>query len=445
MGLTCSIEAVLGYFTSSDDSAATLLSSIAWQLPVLIPVGLGMAWVATTVESIHWRCTVLASALVQLPLTAYIAHVFAKEFPVIPLGCTLIGSALLPRLLRARHAAHSVPVLAPPRDLSKPRLRPAVTLADLYPVAASEASTGTIATEPNSSEVSTHTVPVIVEAVSDTNLTVTEREESTVPPVTIETIASRIQASVLVCEILNHAQLASSLPPTDFTDLINRLLSICTETSAAREGQADRADSECFRAFFTCAKGSESHAESAVLCALALKHRIEALSEECEIKWGRELDVRIGVNTGEVLAAQFGPTHSLRLGIAGESAEWGRRLAGANQLYGSRILISAQTREMAEPAVELRPIDLLQRQLPPEAPEEVFELLAIAGTLTPEAQSRLSHYKEGFSHFRKRNWTAARRFLKAAQPTHGNDDAIDLLLHRIDEQEALAGLVLDGH
>ncbi|MEK0447644.1 MAG: hypothetical protein RLZZ399_2965, partial [Verrucomicrobiota bacterium] len=254
---------------------------------------------------------------------------------------------------------------------------------------------------------------------------------------------TRTQATVLHCEILNAAQLSRSLPPKDFAEIVNRLLGICAETTAARNGEMDRADSESFRAFFKQTASGEQHAQAAVHAALALRTRLQSLSDECELKSGCELDARIGISTGEVLLANFGPLKNQRVCVAGETSEWSRRLACANQLYGSKILVSSQTRRLAESAVELRSIDLLQRALPPEPPEEVFELLALAGTLSPEAQTRLQKYREGVAHLRLRNWSAARKCLRDAQPAQSTDDAIDLLVHRINEQEALAGLVLE--
>ena len=93
---------------------------------------------------------------------------------------------------------------------------------------------------------------------------------------------------------------------------------------------------------------------------------------------------------------------------------------------------------VAGEAFEARPIDLLQRELPPEPPEAVFELLATKGALSMEALERLNRYREGVALFRERRWQEAASALRAARPPRSSDDAIDLLLHRISEQETLA-------
>jgi adenylate cyclase len=248
----------------------------------------------------------------------------------------------------------------------------------------------------------------------------------------------RAECSILHCELLNHSQLVRLLPPDEAAHFINRYIGICNETASARYGRVDRADSEAFRAIFLPHPEGDPHSKAALHAALAIQARLKSLSAECEVRFGQELDIRLGVSSGELLVAHFGLPGALRAGFAGEPAEWARRLAGANLLYGSNILISEHTAALAGRAVETRPIDLLQRELPPQGPEEVFELLAITGTRDAESVTRLTPYRRGVAHLRNRNWKAARNALRAARPIGRADDAIDILLHRIDEQEALA-------
>jgi class 3 adenylate cyclase len=417
--MTCTLEAILGVKVGTDRDWFPLLTTLSFQLPILIPLGMGMAWVSASVGPRRWRFGICAGAVLQAPLTGWVAGLFDKHFSPFPVISTLLAAAILPRLLARQQAseASTATTLAPAPPPTPSPFRPA----------------------PQSGSQTPLPQPRILfqNASSPTSTTPTEPRWTVLP--------KRTQATILHCELLNQAQVAQSLQPREFAELLNRMLSICSDTAGSRGGEVDRADSESFRAFFLSEKTAEPHAEAAVHVALALRTRLAALSEECELKSGHELDVRIGISTGETLVAAFGPAREhQRTSVAGECTDWSRRLASTNQLYGSRILVSSHTCELTRQSVELRPIDLLQRHLPPEAPEEVCELIAIAKTLTPDAQRRLTLYKEGFAHFRARRWAAARQALRAALPQNGHDDAIELLLHRIDEQESLAGLLLPG-
>jgi adenylate cyclase len=220
--------------------------------------------------------------------------------------------------------------------------------------------------------------------------------------------------------------------------LLNQVINAFEEMVGSRGGVSDRLSGDSLRAFFETPPTDPAMGQNALHCALALKNRFGAISQACELKSGIDLDLRIGVNTGEMVIARFGSGVRHFDGVAGESAEWGGRLASANLLYGSRILIGASSHLLAGDGFEARPIDLLQREMPPEPPEAVFELLATKGALSMDARERLNLYCEGVMLFRERRWKEAAAALRAAQPKRSNDDAIDLLLHRISEQETLA-------
>ena len=259
-----------------------------------------------------------------------------------------------------------------------------------------------------------------------------EREDDPVPA------PRRAVCTVIHCELANHALLVNSMHPTEFTTLLNQVINAFEEMVGSRGGVSDRLSGDSLRAFFETPPTDPAMGQNALHCALALKNRFGAISQACELKSGIDLDLRIGVNTGEMVIARFGSGVRHFDGVAGESAEWGGRLASANLLYGSRILIGASSHLLAGDGFEARPIDLLQREMPPEPPEAVFELLATKGALSMDARERLNLYREGVMLFRERRWKEAAAALRAAQPKRSNDDAIDLLLHRISEQETLA-------
>lgn len=374
---------------------------------VLLPLSLGMAWVATSVDSRFWRIAVLVGALLQVPLSAHLSRLFEKPFAPWALTFSLILAWGLPEYLRSR----------------KPRLRAGDELDSAF-------------FDPS---------PLLNPAFPSQEDGQAKSPETSPPEVkqriSITPQADRVSCSILFCELANHNELADYLPPEQAALFINRLLKAFEETSSAHRGRTDRADGEAFRALFCVTYGVEEHAEAAMTAAIAIRERVQALSRECEQLFGLGLDVRMGVSSGEVLLAEFGSGSSKRIGIAGETAEWARRLAGANVLYGSRILISARTGLIGGHSVERRPIDMLQRHLPPHPPEEVFELLALQNTLDAAARDRLQLYRDGVSKFRARKWASARESLLAARPPERSDDAIDLLLLRIDEQQALTSLV----
>jgi class 3 adenylate cyclase len=404
----------------------------------------------------------VALTLLQFPVFHAALSVLEKPLPVVPLLGAVAFAGLLPEYFR--HRARTEPTgLSHPEVAPTEQSRPG----DFQPLSAETDDTApsndaSVEQQPDPAlcddaapsipatpVLEEPAVPALLEPIDSASaqivMAAVVQEKS--PSTLVESLpeARREECTVMHCELSNHAMLVRALPPAAFTTLMNQVLTVFETMVAARGGLCDRLGSEGMRAFFRSSEGTSAHAETALQCALALRARLESISQKCEVQSGYELDLRLGINSGEVVVAAFGSPSKCVLSVAGEPAEWAVRLAGANLLYGSKILLGARTSACAFECVETRPIDLLQRQLPPEPPEEVFELLASRGSLTAEAIERLVRYREGVDHFRARRWREAGAALRAARPPRQDDDAIDLLLHRISEQEALAAYVSEGH
>ena len=95
----------------------------------------------------------------------------------------------------------------------------------------------------------------------------------------------------------------------------------------------------------------EDHAEHAVQTALAMIKTLNEMNAE----WAREgkpqLDIGIGINTGDMIAGNVGSETIMSYTVIGDAVNLGARLESLNKDYGTRIIISEATRDAAERAV----------------------------------------------------------------------------------------------
>jgi class 3 adenylate cyclase len=431
-GITFSLlRAVL--WAQSPEPGESVFATLIGMLPEVAatcPLVFAAAWSSAALPCARWRALLFAGFMLQIPLTHRAADVFGLQFSL-PLMAWSIGLAgLFPeapwafRALRASRPWQACSAWLKLRKQTHQTRQPRVAGAAEAAVVATVSKPLTKPQEPAQS--------VSPDPAKSRDSALNPLKTPTEPA------PQRAFCTVIHCELANHATLVNSMNPGEFTSLLNKVINAFEEMVSARGGICDRLSSDALRAFFKTPPTETEQGQNALHCALSLKNRFSVISQACELKSGIELDMRIGVNTGEMVIAQFGSGSRTFCGVAGEAAEWGGRLASANLLYGSRVLIGASSHLLAGEAFEARPIDLLQRELPPEPPEEVFELLATKGALSMDALERLNRYREGVALFRERRWQEAASALRAARPPRSSDDAIDLLLHRISEQETLA-------
>ena len=92
--------------------------------------------------------------------------------------------------------------------------------------------------------------------------------------------------------------------------------------------------------------------------------------------------------------------------VLGDAPAVAEHLEGTNKDFGTRILITEETRRLAGSAVETR--EIASVDLPgEEKPQPVFELLARAGELPPEAVELCEIFHYGLTAWRERDWDRA--------------------------------------
>lgn len=239
------------------------------------------------------------------------------------------------------------------------------------------------------------------------------------------------EASVLVCEVFNQDDLMDSLPTQDYVAMTNLFLRHGSDFLVEKGGYLDECDGESLRVIFGAPLEDANHATVACEAALELVQRIENVNRECDSRWHKTLDFRIGVNSGEIVTAAYGSRRLGTFSVAGEPVEFARRLCSANLVYGSHILIGSYAFQLASEAVEVRPIELV-RMREERSREEVYELLGLKHALTDEQIYRRDLYWKGIVYYREQLWDQALEHFHAALSAGGDDHPCEFYIRRIE-------------
>ncbi len=143
--------------------------------------------------------------------------------------------------------------------------------------------------------------------------------------------------AVLFADLSDFTRLAGQLWAEDMHKLLNRYFEVTDEAIAQFGGTIDKHMGDNVMALFGAPTAHSDDPERAVRAALEIRKRIAALSEEL----GQELEVHIGIASGQVIASDTGSRLHRAYTVIGESVNLAARLqdlAGPSEIVVSDTL-----------------------------------------------------------------------------------------------------------
>ena len=223
--------------------------------------------------------------------------------------------------------------------------------------------------------------------------------------------------TVLFTDLVGFTTLGENLTPGGLVNVINRYFTLMSECVRQEHGIIDKFIGDAIMAYWGPPFVAEEE-QAAAACRAALK-QTEALArfrqELPELMGLRknvpEINLRIGLATGEVIVGNIGSDTARSYTVMGDVVNLASRLESANNVYGTRILVSDETRRLADRAMETREIDRLTVKGKSD-PVGIYELLAETGKLAPDWASRKGRFETALEAYRKQDWPAAEAIFK---------------------------------
>ncbi|MDP1928443.1 MAG: adenylate/guanylate cyclase domain-containing protein [Thiobacillus sp.] len=242
--------------------------------------------------------------------------------------------------------------------------------------------------------------------------------------------------TVFFSDLQDFTRLCEGLTPDAAVRFLNRYFSLMSEVIRTRQGIVDKYIGDSVMAFwgppFTDAA---DHATLCCLAALEQMARMEAfrawLPEMFGVAHGLPVvNVRMGIASGDVTVGNIGSETSRGYTVIGDTVNLASRLEQANKFYGTRILVSEATRELAGDTLAFREIDSL-RVAGKQETVRVFELLGIAAELSESDRQRVQAYEAGLARYRAQDWDAAEVAFHECLAVEPKDQPSQVMLERI--------------
>lgn len=212
--------------------------------------------------------------------------------------------------------------------------------------------------------------------------------------------------TVMFSDLVGFTTLSERTTPTELHAFLTEYFTEMVDLLIANDGTLDKLIGDAIMGFFGIPVRNERHAHQAALTAFQMQRRLTELNPGWRARGLPELGMRIGLNTGEVLAGNMGTRTLFNYTVLGDTVNLASRLEGANKEYGTRILIAESTWERIADEFEGRQVDLL-RVKGKKQPVPVFELIGPRGTLDESGRLATELFVRAFAAYQTSDFAAA--------------------------------------
>jgi len=151
--------------------------------------------------------------------------------------------------------------------------------------------------------------------------------------------------SIFFSDIQGFTSISEKLSPTELTGLLNGYLTAMTDIILETGGTIDKYEGDAIIAFWNAPLELADHAERAVRAALQCQAKLAAMRADLKARYGSEIFVRIGINTGPVVVGNMGSNQRFDYTFLGDAGNLAARLEGINKQFGTFLMISQNTRQ----------------------------------------------------------------------------------------------------
>jgi adenylate cyclase len=190
------------------------------------------------------------------------------------------------------------------------------------------------------------------------------------------------QATIMFADIVGFTTMSEKMSPAAVALLLNDYLSRMTDIIFKYEGTLDKYIGDAIMAVFGAPLEMPDHATRAVKAALEMQERLAEFN--AERKEGPSLRIRIGVNSGKVVAGEIGSINKKEYTVLGDTVNTASRLESSAAKPGT-VVIGENTYELVKSQFRFEGLGphTLKGKEKTVAVYQVLASLAGASDLTP--------------------------------------------------------------
>ncbi len=163
--------------------------------------------------------------------------------------------------------------------------------------------------------------------------------------------------AVLFCDIRGFTNLSEELAPREVVSFLNDYYSVMTEVVKECGGAVNQFVGDEVFAAFGAPVAIEDAEYKAVCCAIKMIEKIMELNEMYSERFGRQIEIGIGINSGEVIAGNLGSEDRMEYSLTGDTVNTGKRIETLTKTKANTIYISDSVFEKTANRFQTKPLE----------------------------------------------------------------------------------------
>jgi adenylate cyclase len=254
-------------------------------------------------------------------------------------------------------------------------------------------------------------------------------DEMSKNPASVSMAGESREMSVLFSDVRGFTNISEGLEPKELSLLMNEFLSPLSRVVYKQRGTIDKYMGDCIMAFWGAPLPDQQHARHAILAGLEMQVKMTELRPHFLARGWPEINVGVGVNTGQVSVGNMGSDVRVAYTVMGDEVNLASRLEGITKQYGVGFIVGENTRNATHDFV-YRELDYV-RVKGKDKPIAIYEPLGVIGEVSASTLDELKIFHELLLCYRKQDWEQAELQLVKLQRLSAQTELYQIYARRI--------------
>lgn len=238
------------------------------------------------------------------------------------------------------------------------------------------------------------------------------------------------ELTIFFSDIAGFTSIAERTAPEDLVKDLCEYFSVMSEAILSEQGTLDKYIGDSVMAFWGAPRSMADHAKKACASAIICRDRLASLFMLWENRGRPRFTTRMGINTGTVVVGNMGYEKRMNYTCIGDPVNLASRLEGLNKAYGTGILVSDSTWQLAKDDFAFRQVDRVAVVGKKEG-VNVYELIAPKDYIQQNLKKLHGLYEVGMAYYFDGRWKDALKYFETVLKYRPGDGPAKVLAARV--------------